>query len=70
MAPPNDATRPSAATRKAEDAEARAEHDSDRAATPEEEAAAEPHDLDPDVAEHEEEMLERGADQKGEGRLP
>ena len=26
--------------------------------------------LDPDVAEHEREMLERGANQKGEGRLP
>jgi hypothetical protein len=70
MAQPNDATRPSAATRKAEQAEAHAEHHSDRAATPEEEAAAESHELDPDIAEREEEMLERGANQKGEGRLP
>jgi hypothetical protein len=70
MAPPNDATRPSAATRQAEDAEARAEHDSDRAATPEEAAAAESHGLDPEVAEHEDEMLERGANQEGEGQLP
>ena len=25
---------------------------------------------DPDIAEHYEEMIERGADQRGEGRLP
>ena len=29
-----------------------------------------PEDLDPDVAENYEEMIERGADQRGEGRIP
>jgi hypothetical protein len=56
--------------RNAGDAEAHAEHDSDRAATPQEKAAAGSRELEPDVAGHEEEMLERGANQKGEGRLP
>jgi hypothetical protein len=39
--------------------------------TEEDEAAAErAEELDPEVAEHYEEMAERGANQKGEGRLP
>ena len=38
--------------------------------TPEEERQAEESELDPEVAEHEREMLERGAAQEGEGRLP
>jgi hypothetical protein len=62
-------TRPSAETREAEHADAQAEHDSDRAPTPEEEAGA-AQEVDPDVAEHEEEMLKRGAHQQGEGRIP
>ena len=61
-------TRPSDETREAEHAEARAKHDSDRAPTPEEEAVA-AEEVEPDVAEHEEEMLKRGADQQGEGRV-
>jgi hypothetical protein len=36
----------------------------------EEEEAAEEQSLDPSVAEHEREMQERSAHQKGEGRLP
>ena len=38
--------------------------------TGDEEAKAEENALDPEVAEHEREMLERGANQQGEGRLP
>jgi len=62
-------TRPSAETREAEHADAQAKHESDRAPTSEEEAV-EAHEVDADVAEHEEEMLKRGANQQGEGRLP
>jgi len=66
----NRPTRPSAETRNAERDEAQVTHDSDRAPTPQEEAAAEARGVDPDVAKHEKEMLERGAHQRGEGRLP
>ena len=63
-------TRPSAETRDAEHDEAGAPHDADRAPTREEEEAAERNPLDPETAEHFEEMAERGANQKGEGRVP
>jgi len=63
-------TRPSAETRDAGRLEAQAKHESDRAPTPEEEAEVEGRVVDPDVAEHEKEMLKRGANQQGEGRLP
>jgi hypothetical protein len=66
----SDRTRPSRATRAAERSEAQHEHAADREPTEEEEALAEKSTLDPEVAEHEEEMLERGAHQEGEGRLP
>jgi len=69
MTEPTQPTRPSAETRKAEHADAEAKHESDRAPTPQEEAAA-AQDVEPDVAAHEEEMLERGANQQGEGRVP
>ena len=69
MTEPTQPTRPSAETREAEHVEAQAKHESDRAPTPEEEAAA-VHEVDPDVAEHEEEMVKRGANQQGEGRIP
>jgi hypothetical protein len=62
-------TGPSAETREAEHADAQAKHESDRAPTPEEEAVA-AQEVEPDVAEHEEEMLKRGANQQGEGRIP
>jgi hypothetical protein len=42
----------------------------DRMPTPEEEEIADELELDPEVAEHEREMAERGAKQKGEGRVP
>jgi hypothetical protein len=62
-------TRPSAETREAERADAQAKHESDRAPTPEEKAVA-AQEVETDVAEHEEEMLKRGANQQGEGRIP
>jgi hypothetical protein len=64
-------TTPSGATRAEEEKDARVEpgadtdtdnSDADRAPTREE--------LDPQVAESYEEAIERGADQRGEGRLP
>jgi hypothetical protein len=65
-----DHTRPSEDTVEEEEAEARHGHEPDRPPTPEEEEAAEEQRSDPSVAEHEKEMQERGAHQKGEGRLP
>jgi hypothetical protein len=38
--------------------------------TAEEEKIADELELDPEVSEHEREMSERGAKQKGEGRIP
>jgi hypothetical protein len=63
-------TRPSAQTRAAERDEARTQNSADRAPTPEEEERADALELDPKVAEHEKEMMERGANQQGEGKLP
>ncbi len=58
------------ATRAAERAESGVTARADRMPTPEEEELADRQPLDPDVAEHEREMLERGAHQEGEGRVP
>jgi hypothetical protein len=63
-------TRPDAATRAAETEEARASAKADREPTPDEAKIADGLELDPEVAPHEEEMLEKGAHAKGEGRLP
>ena len=63
-------TNPSRETRDAEQEEARAPHTADRPPTGEEAELAEREPLDPDVAEHERDMTERGAHQQGEGRLP
>ena len=41
----------------------------DRMPTPEEEAKAEQQKLDPEAAKNYKEMAERGANQKGEGRI-
>jgi len=61
-------TNPSKATRDEETRDARVEAGADPV---DETAIAEAEgDLDPDVAEHYEEMTERGAEQRGEGRLP
>lgn len=66
----SDPTKPSAETRAAEREEADAPHEPDREPTSDEAAAAETLELDPEVVEHEKEMAERGAKQKGEGRIP
>ena len=62
-------TRPSDATRAEEARDAQVRSGSDEidssAATPDDDTA-----VAGDVAEHYEEMIERGAAQKGEGRLP
>ena len=63
-------TKPSEQTKQAERAEAETHAASDRLPTPEEEQVADSLSVDPDAAEHYEEMAERGARQKGEGRLP
>ena len=66
----SDSTRPTPKTREAERAEAEVHAQPDRMSTVDEETKAEENDLDPEVSEHEREMLERGAQQQGEGRLP
>jgi hypothetical protein len=66
----NSPTRPTQNTRDAEAREAKAEHEADREPTPEEAEIADALEPDADVTEHEREMAERGAHQKGEGRLP
>jgi hypothetical protein len=63
-------TRPSDRTRDAERDDAQTKPHADREPTPEEAKLAEKNKLDPNAAEHYEEMAERGADQKGEGRIP
>jgi len=65
----SDTTRPSPETRAAEREEMNAPHVPDREPTSDEAAAAEALELDPEVAEREKEMTERGAKQKGEGRI-
>lgn len=63
-------TRPNRGTEAAERDDAEASHAADRMPTPEEEEVAESLLPDESVAEHEREMLERGAHQRGEGRIP
>lgn len=62
-------TKPNAETRDADRAAVNAEHDAPQTPTPEEEQAAERNSVDPEVAETYQEMTERGAKQKGEGRI-
>ena len=59
----------SSETRKADQADARAAHEADRAPTEREERVADAQDLDPKVAESYKEAAERGADVEGEGRI-
>lgn len=68
-APPVARTTPSVPTREAERAEAHTPARSDRMPTPAEEAAA-PAEVTDEQRAHEREMLERGARQTGEGRIP
>jgi hypothetical protein len=63
-------TKPDAGTRETERAEAETPARPDRMPTSEEEKAAEGHEVDPSVRKHAQEMAERGAEQKGEGRVP
>jgi hypothetical protein len=65
-----DRTRPNEQTREAERADAQTHAAPDRMPTPEEEKVADSLEVDPEAAEHYEEMAERGANQKGEGRVP
>jgi len=65
-----DRVRPSPRTRAEEREDAQTPPGADRPPTAAEEAAAEGNELDPAVEEHEREMLERGAHQQGEGRVP
>jgi hypothetical protein len=58
------------ATRQVDEEDAKSKHGADRMPTPEEEQRADALELDPKVAEHEKEMMERGANQQGEGKLP
>jgi hypothetical protein len=58
------------ATRQEEEREAKRAPGADRDPTPEEEAAAERQHVDPKVRANVEEAVERGAKQKGEGRIP
>ena len=57
------------ATHEADRRDSEVKGHADRMPTPEEEAAAERQKLDPEAAKHYKEMAERGANQKGEGRI-
>ena len=57
------------ATRQADRREAQVRGGADREPTPEEEALADENSPDPEVAQSFEEAAERGAKQKGEGRI-
>jgi hypothetical protein len=63
-----DHTRPTNATRDSEVRAARANHEAGRGPSSEEEKAAEGLRPEESVREHYQEMTERGANQKGEGR--
>ncbi len=66
----NKHTKPGKATKQADRDSQHVDHVADRPPTEEEEQLAEENDLDPDVAETFHEMAERGARQRGEGRIP
>jgi hypothetical protein len=57
------------ATHEADRRDAMKHAEADRMPTPEEEELAEQQTLDPETVAHEKEMAERGAHQKGEGRI-
>ncbi|MGE0881693.1 MAG: hypothetical protein AB7L13_05600 [Acidimicrobiia bacterium] len=70
QAQPSGSARPKVTdeTRQAERNDANRQHQPDRRPTKAEDKAA-PKNVDDNVAEHYEEMMERGANQKGEGRI-
>ncbi len=61
-------TNPSGATRQAEKEAAGKKHEAGRPANDNEARMADGNTVSEGVAEHEKEMLERGANQRGEGR--
>lgn len=63
-------TRPDEETRAAERDDAQVHAGADRMPTPDEETVADSLKPDPEVSKNYEEMAERGANQKGEGRIP
>jgi hypothetical protein len=64
-----DHTKPNDATRQSDRDALHAEHTANEVPTPDEEAAAERNTVDPETPEHYQEMTDKGANQKGEGRL-
>ena len=60
----------SEATRRAEEQEAHSAHGADHPASAAEESLLNDEAVDEDVREHYQEMTKRGADEKGEGRIP
>lgn len=66
---PERQTTPDAATREEERVDANVPSGPDRSPTADEERKAESNSLNPETAAHYEEMAERGANQKGEGRI-
>ena len=68
--PDTSRTQPSSATRAEEARDARVASGPAPTEPGADERAPEPSELDPDVASHYEEMIERGAEQRGEGRVP
>ena len=67
---PSKQSRPSEATRATEREDAKRTAGPDRQPNEEEIALTEDLEVDPDTREHYKEMAERGAKQRGEGRLP
>jgi hypothetical protein len=65
-----DHTTPNDATRQADRDALKAEHGAPQAPSSDEEQAADANQVDGGVKEHYEDMVERGAHQQGEGRLP
>lgn len=65
-----DHTTPNDATRQADRDALKAEHGAPQSPSPAEEQAAGQNRVDEGVSEHYDDMVERGARQKGEGRLP
>ena len=64
-----DRTRPSSETREEEKQDAQVSAHADREPTAEEAERADEIEPDPEAAEHYKEMAERGAKQRGEGRI-
>jgi hypothetical protein len=63
-------TTPSSTTRAEEVRDARVEHGTDEGKSADAEQADPPDEVDDETRAHYEEMIERGAHQRGEGKLP